>query len=152
MTSSSAATRGQHVLGIGRRGRHDMTEFLRQLHDQRGGRFRQPVAKARILGAKHLRNTLDFRRLGRGIRRPGAGAEHGDVAQTLAGRHRLGGRIDGKLAIRHFAQKKNRHQITPASSFSFAISSSTEPTLMPALRPCGSTVFTTVRRGVTSTP
>jgi hypothetical protein len=42
--------------------------------------------------------------------------------------------------------------ITPASSLSLAISSSTEPTFTPALRPAGSTVFTTLSRGVTSTP
>ena len=49
-------------------------------------------------------------------------------------------------------QDQDRHQITPASVFSFAISSSTEPTFTPALRVAGSTVFSTFSRGATSTP
>jgi len=43
-------------------------------------------------------------------------------------------------------------QSTPASTFSFCTSSATEPTFTPALRPPGSAVFTTFRRGETSTP
>ena len=49
-------------------------------------------------------------------------------------------------------EKKGSHQKTPASVLSFETSSATEPTLTPALRPAGSIVVTTLRRGATSTP
>ena len=84
----------------------------------------------------------------------GGGASHQQMhfAEASHSRQRFGNRISGKLATIHIGQKENSHQITPASSLSFAISSSTEATLTPAFRPAGSEVFTTVRRGVTSTP
>ena len=49
-------------------------------------------------------------------------------------------------------EDQDGHQSTPASVLSLAISSSTEPTLTPALRVAGSTVFSTFSRGATSTP
>ncbi len=104
------------------------------------------------IGEQDLRHTLKRRRLGR--RRVAAlpGDQHMDLAEALHGLQRLGQRIGAKMPVADIGKKKNSHQITPASSFSFAISSSTEPTFTPALRPAGSTVLTTVRRGVTSTP
>ena len=50
-----------------------------------------------------------------------------------------------------FRDQQRGHQITPAS-LSLPTSSLAEPTLTPALRPPGSTVFRTVRRGLASTP
>ena len=80
-----------------------------------------------------------------------SGDQHMHLAQGLDRRDRLGHRVRRQLATIHIRQQKNSHQITPAS-FSFATSSSTEPTLMPALRPSGSRTETTSSRGVTSTP
>ena len=61
-------------------------------------------------------------------------------------------RVEAKLAIGDFREKKNSHQSTPASFFSFETSSATSATMTPALRAAGSVVFTTVSRGATSTP
>ena len=79
----------------------------------------------------------------RGDRRSG-------TAQAVT--HATSGATSFDKPVDNIGKKKNGHQITPASSFSFWISSATEPTFTPALRPAGSTVFTTERRGETSTP
>ena len=105
-----------------------------------------------VLDKEHPGHARKRRRLGRRRLATCAGDQHMRLAQRCHRGHGLGQRIRRQLAVNHFAQKKNSHQITPASSFSFAISSSTEPTLTPALRVAGSTVFTTLRRGLTSTP
>ena len=73
------------------------------------------------------------------------------AAHRLRRGHRLGGGVV-QVRVVVLGEDQDGHQITPASVFSFAISSSTEPTLTPALRVAGSTVFTTFSRGVTSTP
>ncbi len=57
-----------------------------------------------------------------------------------------------RVAFVHMSNQQNGHQITLASSLSFVINSATEPTLTPALRPTGSTVFRIARRAETSTP
>ena len=58
----------------------------------------------------------------------------------------------GDVDVLVVGEEQGRHQITPASFFSLATSSSTEVTLAPALRPGGSVVLSTFRRGETSTP
>ena len=81
-----------------------------------------------------------------------AGHEDVDVAAHLfRGGDRLRRRLV-EVGVVVLRQDQDGHQITPASVLSFAISSSTEPTFTPALRVAGSTVFSTLSRGVTSTP
>ena len=103
------------------------------------------------LGEQHLAHAVELgRRLGRA---PGvlAGDEHMHLAaQRLRCRQRLGGGVlEGLIVV--FGNQQRRHQITPAS-LSLPTSSATDPTLAPAWRPGGSLVFTTLRRGATSTP
>ena len=73
------------------------------------------------------------------------------IKDTIAGKHLRQQRQAILQRLQHCAIP-NGHHSTPASSFSFAISSATEPTFTPALRPAGSTVLRTERRGLTSTP
>src|SRR6201996_8656859 len=74
------------------------------------------------------------------------------AAQLGSGSQRLGGDVlQGFVVV--FSNQQCRHlQRTPASFFSLDTSSATSLTLTPPLRPGGSDVFTTSRRGVTSTP
>ena len=81
-----------------------------------------------------------------------AGNQHMHVAQARHGGQGFRHGVNRQSAFVHIGNQKNGHQITPASSLSFAISSATEATLTPALRPAGSVVFTIDRRGATSTP
>jgi hypothetical protein len=122
-----------------------------KLHDQLGGGFGQPVAKDVVLGAKHLVHAVDGRGLVRRRLGRGPGAQHRHRTQRLGRRDRLGGGVHRQFAAIHFTEKKNCHQTAPAS-LSFDTSSSTEPTISPALRASGSVVFTISSRGVTSTP
>ena len=81
------------------------------------------------------------------------GDQHVDRRAELRSRGERARRQIAQTAVRDFGQKKRRHgQITPASSCSLATSSATVLTFTPALRPLGSAVFSTFRRGVTSTP
>ena len=106
-----------------------------------------------IVGDEHFRHALKFRRRLRGRADIWARDENIDGRLEL---ERRGERARGhivQLAARDLRQKKGRHgQITPASSCSFATSSATDLTLTPDLRPEGSTVFSTLSRGETSTP
>ncbi len=124
----------------------------RETGDQRRSRLGHPMAVDMITREQDLGHALQCR--GLGCCRIAAHARDKDMhlTQGFDSRKGLGDRIGGKLAFVHIGKKKNRHQITPASSLSLAISSATDPTLTPALRPVGSTVFITVRRGATSTP
>src|SRR5581483_2431271 len=72
------------------------------------------------------------------------------AADLLCGGQRLQRRIKQHLVV-VLGKKKCRHQIAPAS-FSLPTSSATDATFAPALRPLGSVVVTTSRRGATSTP
>ena len=119
---------------------------------QLGQRLGEAVAIGLALDVDDLRYAVEPRR------RPGyrgaglAGDEHGDVAaDRLCSGHGLGGGVvQGRVVV--LGEDQDGHHSTPASVFSFAISSSTEPTFTPALRVTGSAVFTTFSRGVTSTP
>ena len=107
----------------------------------------------RIVGDAHPRDAGELGRGLRGARDIAAGDQHIDRrAQLQRRRQRPGGDV-GEMAVRDFGKKQGRHrQITPASSLSLATSSATVLTLTPALRPLGSVVFSTLRRGATSTP
>jgi hypothetical protein len=142
---------GHHVLGVGGGGGNDMVIFIREADDQRGGGFGQAVAEAGIFGDQHARHAVDpGRRLACGCGR-GTGGQNGDVTQRPGGGDGLGGGVQRQLAIVHFGKEKNSHYTAPAC-LSFATSSSTEPTISPALRVGGSSVRSTSSRGATSTP
>src|ERR1700679_1293804 len=105
-----------------------------------------------IVGDQHFRHASKF-----GGRLRGSAdifARNEDI-DGLPKFDRCGQRARGRIvqfAARNFRQKKSRHcQITPASR-RLATSSATDLTLTPDLRPGGSTVFSTLSRGETSTP
>src|SRR4029077_8284631 len=115
--------------------------------------LRKPVLVTGIVGDQHFRHALKF-----GGRLRGSAdifTRNKDI-DGLPKFDRRGQRTRGRIvqfAARDFRQKKSRHcQITPASSCSLATSSATDFTLTPDLRPGGSTVFSTLSRGETSTP
>src|SRR6185436_6550293 len=113
----------------------------------------------RALVGEHARGVL------RGVGRRGgqlAGvADHGgdDGAALVLGQVGPGGqRVQRRGAyalaiIRQLAEHDDgAHQITFASVWSLATSSSTEATLMPALRPAGASYVLTLMSGVAATP
>ena len=122
-----------------------------QADDQRGGRFRQAVAQRCIFGDQNLGHAVDGGGGVTGGGGGGAGAQNGDVTDGLGGGNGLGGGVHRQFAIGHFGKEKNSHYTAPAS-LSFATSSSTDPTMIPADRSAGSSVLMTSRRGETSTP
>jgi isochorismate synthase len=80
-----------------------------------------------------------------------AGHQHMHLASHLGrgGQRLVGCVLDGGIVV--FCNEEDRHQSAPAS-LSLATSSAGEPTLMPARRFGGSSVLTSLRRGVMSTP
>ena len=140
------------VLARGRRREDDVRVALGHPPDEVGQRLGEAVAVALALDMHHLRDPVELRRRFRDRGTVVPRDEHGDVAaHRLRRSHGLGGGVVQRAVV-VLGQDQDRHQITPASDFSLAISSSTEPTLTPAWRVDGSTVFTTFSRGVTSTP
>ena len=143
----------QHVLGERAGGGEDRVIFAGQRDEQRRQRLGEAMGVGRIVGDPHLGDAVE---LGRGFRRRAdilAGDQHMHRrAELLGGGERARADV-GEMAAGDFAKKKRRHaQITPASSRSFETSSATVLTLTPALRPPGSVVFSTLTRGLTSTP
>ena len=123
-----------------------------QTLDQIGQRLGQAAPIGGIIRRQDLGHTGKLRGFGGGGGNAVTGDQQMHLAQRLGGGQRLGGAVRAQRAAGHFGNQKYGHQITPASSLSFAISSATLATFTPALRPCGSTVLMTARRGVTSTP
>src|SRR6185437_16739551 len=113
------------------------------------------VLVSSALGDEHF---LHARELGCGLGRllgalAAAGNQHMHVgAELFRSRQRLVGDVlQGFVVV--FGNQQRRHvQRTPASFFSLDTSSPTSLTLTPPLRPGGSVVFNTSRRGATSTP
>ncbi len=128
-----------------------MAVTTRQRDNQIGQRLGQTMRVSRVIGRENLGHARDLRRRIRSAANARARDQNGHVAQSLRRRNGLGGRVQRQIRAIDFCNQENSHHTTPAS-LSFATSSSTEPTLMPALRPAGSAVFTTSRRGLTSTP
>src|SRR5208282_4554183 len=92
-------------------------------------------------------------RLRRRVRDISPRDENVDGRAELRSRGERARRQIAQTAVRDFGQQQGRHdQITPASSCSLATSSATVLTFTPALRPPGSAVLSTFRRGETSTP
>src|SRR5690606_2957411 len=119
---------------------------------ERGDVLGQHVRISRIAGEQDLFDPGDLRRrLRRGLRVfARAGDERVDRPEPAGRTHGRQRRVaDGAGFV--FDQDQRRHATTP-SVLSFATSSSTEATFTPAWRTGGSSTFSTVRRGVTSTP
>ena len=147
----------QHVLARGGRRRHDGLIIPGQRHDQGRDRLGELVRIGRCVGQQHLLDAVELRRrVGRGLR-IGAGHQHMHrCAKGLGGGERLvGGVLEMSVIV--LGDQQSGHsfdpsQSTPASVLSFWTSSATEPTFTPALRPPGSAVLSTFRRGAMSTP
>ncbi len=141
----------QDVLGVGCGGCNDMAVIASKRCDQRCDRLGQTMPVKRIFGQQNLGHPVDGRGFVSGSFRSCTCCQNGDVAQRLCGGHGFGCRIHCQRAVGDFGNQKNGHYTAP-TSLSFATSSSTEPTLIPAARSSGSEVFTISRRGVISTP
>ena len=122
-------------------------------HEQRRDRLGEAVLGGGTTGDEHLLDALQ-----RGGGRRGAiGAmpeqQHVDRSAERFGGRQGAGRDVVEVAVLLFGDEQRGHdQITPTSVLSLSTSSATEPTRTPALRPVGSTVFSTARRGLGSTP
>src|SRR5690606_31063304 len=133
-------------------GRDDRVVTRCERDDERCHRFRDPVCIARVVGKQDLRYALELR--GRFRDRPAsaAGDENMDiVAQCAGGGQRLRSRAVERFVV-VLGDQERGHYSTPASLRSLSTSSSTEATFTPPLRPAGSLVLSTFRRGATSTP
>ena len=125
--------------------------MVRQADEERRNRFGEFVLEAGFRHM-HLLDAVEFRQRHGGLRRTLAENEpmHG-FAQLFRGRQRTGRHIV-EMPVLLFGEEQGSHQSIPTSDLSLPTSSATDATLMPPLRLAGSTVFRTVRRGVTSTP
>ena len=144
----------RHVLAD-RIGRHDDVAVVRrELHDQRRDVLGQPVGVGRILGLQHLGDALqiaaaDLAASPQSL--PATSTVHVGVHLARGGDGVGDVGADGLVVMR--GDDENGHgQITPASFFSLSTSSATVFTLMPPLRLGGSSTFSTLSRGATSTP
>ena len=146
ITSSSAATRGMKFLPDAVEAASDGVVAAHQADDQRRHLLGQLVAELRRIGEQHLGGAVELGGgLGDGLA-VGAGHQHVHVlAERLGGGHGLGGGGAERLVV-VVGDEKDGHDSAPAS-LSLAISSAALATLTPALRPGGSTVFSTLRRG-----
>ncbi len=122
--------------------------------DQRRDVLGQLVLVGGVVGQQDFRHARD---LGRGVGDglcAFAGDQHMDVAADLA----CGGdRVQRGGTERHVVvvgddENVGHDQITRASVFSLSTRAATSATFTPALRLAGSTTFSVVRRGATSTP
>ena len=132
---------------------HDVAVVRRQLDDERRDVLGQPVGVGRVLGLQHLGDAGDGgRRLG-GFAGIAAGHQHVHVRAHLGrGGDGVGDVGADGLAVVRGDNEDGHDQITPASLRSLSTSSATVFTLMPDLRLGGSSTFSVLRRGATSTP
>ena len=109
------------------------------------------MAEMRGVDMQHLGRAFELGgSLGDGLA-VGAGHQHVHVlAQPLGRAHGLGDGGAERLVV-VVGEEQDRHDSAP-TSLSLAISSAALATLTPALRPGGSTVLSTLRRGAISTP
>src|SRR3984885_6353078 len=140
------------VLSVRGRRREDRLVGLGERHDEGRRRLGKHVLVGGRVSEQYFLDTVE---LGCGI--GGrlaivAGDQHVDVGADLfgGGQRFVGGVLERFVVV--FGEKKNRHQIAPASFFSLSMSSATVLTLTPALRPGGSDVLTISRCGLVSTP
>src|SRR5690606_37204593 len=142
-----------HVLAGSRCGEQDVAVVSSHCQHLSGNVFRQAVLKRSTIGQDHFGNTGDFG----GLLSHGVGtvACHQDMDVTTNGC--CGGyraqRRSLELGVVVFSNNQIRHdQTTFASFLSLSTSVATSGTMMPALRAAGSTTFSVLRRGATSTP
>src|SRR5689334_21010291 len=109
------------------------------------------MAKLRRVRKQHLGRAIELGCLfGDRLAIP-AGHQHVHILpHGLGGAQSLGDVWAQRLVV-VVGEEQNRHASVP-TSFSLAISSAALATLTPALRPGGSTVFITLRRGAMSMP
>ncbi len=141
-----------HVLEARGRGRDEGVVGRRQRHDQRGQRLGEivgigaPSASSTFLTPASLAAAsaaaLAFS--------PATSTWTSAPSGCRRGQRLVGGVLDRRIVV--FGNQQRGHQRTPASVLSFEISSATSLTLTPPLRPGGSVVLSTSRRGVRSTP
>ena len=142
----------QDVLaGRGRR-RDDGVIGRRQRHDQVGQGLGQAMGEGVARGRQHLFHAREFRRGLRRLHHPRRRPGYAPARPERPRRSAPWRSTSLSLPSWTSARRRVSHQSTPASSLSLPTSSATEPTLTPALRLGGSVVFSTFRRGVTSTP
>src|SRR5690606_1453750 len=155
------------VLAHGGRGRHEGVVVAGKRDDGRSQRLGHALGESVGFGEQHLAHALELRGGIGGCLRALAGDQHVDIAtHPERGRQRLGGLV-GEGGVVVFGNEKNGHLAcslfgstwrlghpysTPASFFSLSTSSATSLTLTPALRPPGSSVFSTFSRALTSAP
>ncbi len=151
ITSSGAATRGMTFLPDAVEAVSDGVVVAHQADDQRGQLLGQLMAELRRVREQHLGGAVE---LGGGFGdalAAGAGHQHVHVlAERLGGGHGLGD-VGAQRLVVVVGEQEHGHDSTP-TSLSLATSSAALATLTPALRPGGSTVFSTLRRGAMSTP
>jgi len=119
----------------------------------RGHVLRELLLELRRVGVQHLGHAGDARGALRGLRGVVAGHQHVHLASELrGGRHGGVGRAL-EQGVFVFGNDEDAHdQITFASFFSLATSAATSGTITPAPRLAGSTTFSVLMRGATSTP
>ena len=121
-----------------------------QLHHQRRDVLGERMGIGRIVGDMHLADASDLRRRLRDAIDALAGDEQMHLTQLRCGGHRRQrGILDGLTVV--FDPDERLHLAIPMAC-SLVTSSSTSATLIPAWRLPGSTTFSVVMRGVTSTP
>ena len=151
ITSSSAATRGMTFLPDAVEAATSRIVAAHQADDQRRQLLRQLMAELGRVREQHLRCALELGGSFGDALAVGAGHQHVHVlAQGLGGAHGLGDDAAQRLVV-VVGEEQDRHDSAP-TSLSLATSSAALATLTPALRPGGSTVFSTLRRGAMSTP
>ena len=160
MTSSSAATRGMHVLAHGG-GRSDQRVVAAgERHDQRGGRLGEALGEPVGLGEQHLAHALELGSgLGGGLGAL-AGDQHVDVGADLeGGRQRLGGLV-GEVCVVVFGNQQSGHACLPFplilkhAGFVLQLVDQLGDRLHldAGLAAAGSSVFSTLSRGARSAP
>ena len=152
ITSSPRGDPRHDILRRRGRGRQDRGIGTRQRDNESRQRLGQLMRIDRIVGGQDLFDAVESGGGGdRRFDRPAGDEDMNGLAQRFGRGQSLGGGFI-EFAVLNFSENQNRHQITPASSFSLTTSSAAEPTLTPALRLAGSTVFKIFSRGVASTP
>ena len=152
MTSSARGHARHDVLARRGRGGDDGVVVAHQPDDQRRHLLGQLVAELRRVGEQNLGCAVELGGASATALAVGAGDQHMHVlAQRLGGAHGLG---DGRRRAPCCRARPARRTVMTSApaSFSLATSSAALATLTPALRPGGSTVLSTLRRGAMSTP
>ena len=151
MTSRSAATRGMKFLPEAVEGAMSGVVVGHKADDQCRHFFGELVGQLRSVGKQDLTYAFQFGSCLGDRFRIGPRHQHMHrLPDRRGGAHGFGDRRRERFIV-VFGDNKNVHESAPAS-FSLATSSAAFATLMPALRPGGSTVLITLSRCAISTP